>query len=118
LRELLREAIGISDGPTVIRYPKATLGPDIPAVGKVGQCDVLRDDPAAIGLLVAVGALADPCLIAADELAGHNVPVAVVNPRWIAPVDPPTFTSSPGTSCRCRRRLRRGPRQPGQQQAL
>jgi 1-deoxy-D-xylulose-5-phosphate synthase len=88
LRELLREAIGISDGPTVIRYPKATLGPDIPAVGRIGQCDVLRDDPAAIGLLVAVGALAGPCLTAAQELAAHNVPVTVVNPRWIAPVDP------------------------------
>lgn len=88
LRELLREAINISDGPTVIRYPKATLGPDIPAVGRIGQCDVLRDTPAAIGLLVAVGALAGPCLIAAQELAAHNVPVTVVNPRWIAPVDP------------------------------
>jgi 1-deoxy-D-xylulose-5-phosphate synthase len=88
LRELLREAISISDGPTVIRYPKATLGPDIPAVSRIGQCDVLRDDPAAIGLIVAVGALASPCLIAAQELAAHNVPVTVINPRWIAPVDP------------------------------
>ncbi|MBV9061123.1 MAG: 1-deoxy-D-xylulose-5-phosphate synthase [Pseudonocardiales bacterium] len=88
LRELLREAIGISDGPTVIRYPKSTTGPDIPAVGRIGQCDVLRNDPAAIGLLVAVGALAGPCLTAAQELAAHNVPVTVVNPRWIAPVDP------------------------------
>jgi 1-deoxy-D-xylulose-5-phosphate synthase len=88
LRELLREAIGISDGPTVIRYPKAAIGADIPAVGRIGQCDVLRDDPGAIGLLVAVGALAGPCLTAAQELAAHNVPVTVVNPRWIAPVDP------------------------------
>jgi 1-deoxy-D-xylulose-5-phosphate synthase len=92
LRELLREAIGISDGPTVIRYPKATTGPDISAVGRIGQCDVLRDDPAAIGLLVAVGALAGPCLTAAQELAAHNVPVTVVNPRWIAPVDPALLT--------------------------
>jgi 1-deoxy-D-xylulose-5-phosphate synthase len=92
LRELLREAIGISDGPTVIRYPKATLGPDVPAVGRIGQCDVLRSDPAAIGLLVAVGALASPCLTAADELAAHNVPVTVVSPRWIAPVDPALLT--------------------------
>ena len=92
LRELLREAIAISDGPTVIRYPKATLGPDIPAMSRIGQCDVLRNDPAAIGLLVAVGALAGPCLTAADELAAHNVPVTVVNPRWIAPVDPALLT--------------------------
>jgi 1-deoxy-D-xylulose-5-phosphate synthase len=60
LRELLREAISISDSPTVVRFPKATLGPDIPAFGRIGQCDVLRNDPAAIGLLVAVGALAGP----------------------------------------------------------
>ena len=87
LRELLREAAGISDGPTVIRYPKATLGPDIPAIGKIGQGDVLRNDAAALGLLVTVGAQAGPCLTAAHELAAHNVPVTVVNPRWIAPVN-------------------------------
>jgi 1-deoxy-D-xylulose-5-phosphate synthase len=92
LRELLREAIDITDGPTVIRYPKAPLGPDIPAVGRIGQCDVLRDDPAAIGLLVGVGALAGPCLTAAEELTAHNVPVTVINPRWIAPVDPALLT--------------------------
>ncbi|MGH3882998.1 MAG: 1-deoxy-D-xylulose-5-phosphate synthase [Pseudonocardiaceae bacterium] len=88
LRELLREAVDTADGPTVIRYPKATAGPDIPAIGRVGQCDILRDDPAAVGLLVAVGSLAGPCLAAADELAAHDVPVTVIDPRWIAPLDP------------------------------
>ncbi|MGQ0715827.1 MAG: 1-deoxy-D-xylulose-5-phosphate synthase [Pseudonocardiales bacterium] len=88
LRELLREAVDIADGPTVIRYPKATAGPDIPAIGRIGQCDILRDDPAALGLLVAVGSLAGPCLAAADELAAHDVPVTVIDPRWIAPLDP------------------------------
>ena len=92
LRGLLREAIAISDGPTVIRYPKATAGPDIPALSRIGQCDVLRDDPKAVGLLVAVGALAGPCLTAAQELAAHNVPVTVVDPRWIAPLDPALLT--------------------------
>ncbi len=88
LRELLREAVNVADGPTVLRYPKATAGPDIPAIGRIGECDVLRDDPAAVGLLVAVGALAGHCLAAADELAAHDVPVTVVDPRWIAPLDP------------------------------
>jgi 1-deoxy-D-xylulose-5-phosphate synthase len=87
LRELLREAVDVADGPTVIRYPKATAGPDIAAIGRIGHCDILRDDPAAVGLLVAVGALADPCLAAAEELAAHDVPVRVVDPRWIAPLD-------------------------------
>ena len=92
LRELLREALDITDGPTAIRYPKATAGPDIPATGRIGQYDILRDDPAAKGLLIAVGTLAGPCLAAADELATHGVPVTVVDPRWIAPLDPALLT--------------------------
>jgi 1-deoxy-D-xylulose-5-phosphate synthase len=88
LRELLREAVNVADGPTVIRYPKATVGPDIPAVGRFGHCDILRDDPAAVGLLIAVGPMAQPCLAAAEELAVHGVPVTVIDPRWIAPLDP------------------------------
>ncbi|HKR48382.1 MAG TPA: 1-deoxy-D-xylulose-5-phosphate synthase [Pseudonocardiaceae bacterium] len=87
LRELLREALDVTDGPTVIRYPKAVVGPDIPALRRIGHCDILRHDPAAVGLLVAVGALAGACLAAADELATHNVPVTVIDPRWIAPLD-------------------------------
>lgn len=92
LRKLLREAVTVTDGPTAIRYPKATLGPDIPAVGRIGHADVLRDDPSAMGLLIGVGALAEPCLAAADELAAHDVSVSVVDPRWIAPLDPELLT--------------------------
>ncbi|MGH3535156.1 MAG: 1-deoxy-D-xylulose-5-phosphate synthase [Pseudonocardiaceae bacterium] len=88
LRELLREAVDVADGPTVIRYPKATAGPDIPATGRIGQYDILRDDPAAVGLLIAVGPMAQPCLAAAKELTVHGVPVTVIDPRWIAPLDP------------------------------
>jgi 1-deoxy-D-xylulose-5-phosphate synthase len=54
----------------------------------VGNCDVLRKSPGAQVLLVAVGALAEACLQAAGELAAVNVPVTVVDPRWIAPLDP------------------------------
>jgi 1-deoxy-D-xylulose-5-phosphate synthase len=88
LRELLREAVAVSDGPTVLRYPKCAAGPDIPAVRRVGHTDVLRDDPAARVLLIAVGPLTGACLAAADELEGHGVPVTVVDPRWTAPLDP------------------------------
>jgi 1-deoxy-D-xylulose-5-phosphate synthase len=88
LRGLLREALEVTDGPTVIRYPKAIVGPDIPAVGQIGHGELLRNDPAAVGLLVGAGALATPCLAAADELAAHDVPVSVIDPRWLAPLDP------------------------------
>jgi 1-deoxy-D-xylulose-5-phosphate synthase len=88
LRELLREAVDVADGPTAIRYPKAAAGPDLPALRRTGRCDVLREDPAARVLLVAVGPLAAPCLAAAADLAAQGVPVTVVDPRWIAPLDP------------------------------
>ncbi|MET0237798.1 MAG: 1-deoxy-D-xylulose-5-phosphate synthase [Kibdelosporangium sp.] len=88
LRELLREAVDVHDGPTVVRYPKATASRDIPAVRRTGHCDVLRENPGAQVLLVAVGPLAGACLQAADELAALDVPVTVVDPRWIAPLDP------------------------------
>ncbi len=71
-----------------MRYPKASVGADIPAVRRVGHFDVLRSDPDAEVLLVAVGPLAGPCLAAAEELAAHDVRVTVVDPRWIAPLDP------------------------------
>ncbi|MEU5693022.1 1-deoxy-D-xylulose-5-phosphate synthase [Actinosynnema sp. NPDC020468] len=88
LRELLNEAVEVTDGPTAIRYPKAAAGPDVPAVRRVGRHDVLREEPDAVGLLVAVGPLAGACVEAAEELAAQGVPVSVVDPRWIAPLDP------------------------------
>ncbi|MGC7101088.1 1-deoxy-D-xylulose-5-phosphate synthase [Amycolatopsis lurida] len=88
LREMLREAVDVGDGPTAIRYPKGTVGPDVPAFGRIGRYDVLRAAADAVVLLVAVGPLAGECLAAADELAAHGVPVTVVDPRWVAPVDP------------------------------
>jgi 1-deoxy-D-xylulose-5-phosphate synthase len=88
LRELLRAAVSVPDAPTVVRYPKASVGPDIPAVRRAGGCDILREHPDAEVLLVAVGPLAGACLAAADELATHDVPVTVVDPQWTAPLDP------------------------------
>ncbi|MDA0566451.1 1-deoxy-D-xylulose-5-phosphate synthase [Streptomonospora sp. S1-112] len=86
LRELLREAVGTADGPTALRYPKAAAGPDIPTVRRAGGCDVLREDPSARVLLVAVGPMAQPCLEAAADLAAGGVPTDVVDPRWCAPL--------------------------------
>ncbi len=87
LRELLREAVEISDGPSVIRYPKSKVGPDIPALRRAGQCDILLEDEGAQVLLIGVGPMAAPCLTAAEELAQHDVAVTVIDPRWTAPLD-------------------------------
>jgi 1-deoxy-D-xylulose-5-phosphate synthase len=42
LRELLREAVAVTDGPTAVRFPKGAVGDDVPAVDRVGPLDVLR----------------------------------------------------------------------------
>jgi 1-deoxy-D-xylulose-5-phosphate synthase len=100
LRLSLREATGIADSPTAIRFPKGQVGDDILAIGRRGGVDILRcsDGNADSGdvLLIAVGAMAGPCLAAAEQLAGHGVSATVVDPRWVKPVDPALFALAAG----------------------
>ncbi len=87
LRELLREALDVDDAPTVVRFPKGTVGSDIPAIDRVGEVDVLRRTGEDDVLLIAVGAMAPICLEVADRLADQGVGVTIVDPRWVKPVD-------------------------------
>jgi 1-deoxy-D-xylulose-5-phosphate synthase len=84
LRAALWEAVGVADAPTVVRYPKATVGDPVPAVGRVGGVDVLVRGERPDVLLVAVGALASAGVAAARTRPG----VTVVDPRWPVPVPP------------------------------
>jgi 1-deoxy-D-xylulose-5-phosphate synthase len=86
LREELREALDVDDAPTVLRFPKGAVGPDLPAVERVGGVDVLRRDESATVLLVSVGSFASLCLEVADRLADQGIGVTVVDPRWVSPV--------------------------------
>ncbi|MBB2911798.1 1-deoxy-D-xylulose-5-phosphate synthase [Streptosporangium becharense] len=86
LRELLAEAVRVDDGPTVVRYPKGPVGPEIEAVGRLGEMDVLRaGDPDV--LLVAVGPMAEICMDAAGLLDAQGISATVVDPRWVKPLD-------------------------------
>jgi 1-deoxy-D-xylulose-5-phosphate synthase len=90
LRELLREAVAVDDGPTVVRFPKESAGAAIEAAARIDGLDVLHRSaglPLDV-LLIAAGVMAGPCAEAARALSGHGVGVTVVDPRWILPVHP------------------------------
>ncbi|MFL6139982.1 MAG: 1-deoxy-D-xylulose-5-phosphate synthase [Frankiaceae bacterium] len=88
LRTLLREAVAVTDGPSVVRYPKAKIGDDIPAIGQVGTMDVLRRDEAGDVLVLTFGAMAETALQVADRVSAQGIGVTVVDPRWAKPLDP------------------------------
>ncbi|RSR95376.1 1-deoxy-D-xylulose-5-phosphate synthase [Streptomyces sp. WAC00469] len=88
LRAQLREAVAVDDAPTLVRFPKETVGPDVPAVGRVGGMDVLHRAKRPEVLLVAVGVMAPVCLQAAGLLEARGLGCTVVDPRWVKPVDP------------------------------
>ncbi|MEV6751414.1 1-deoxy-D-xylulose-5-phosphate synthase [Streptomyces sp. NPDC051214] len=87
LRAQLREAVAVDDAPTLLRFPKESVGPAIPAVDRIGGMDVLSLDADADVLLVAVGVMAPVCLQAAELLRERGLTCTVVDPRWVKPVD-------------------------------
>jgi 1-deoxy-D-xylulose-5-phosphate synthase len=92
LRAELREALEVDDAPTVVRYPKAEVGPPIEAEERIGGVDVLLRTQSSGRmpevLLVAVGTMASACLDAAALLTADGLGTTVVDPRWVKPVDP------------------------------
>ncbi|WP_034273965.1 1-deoxy-D-xylulose-5-phosphate synthase N-terminal domain-containing protein [Haloechinothrix halophila] len=87
LREMLRQAIERDTGPTVLRHPPGPAPLDVPAARRVGPCDVLREAADPDVVLLAPGALAQPCLAAAESLALREVSATVLDPRWSVPAD-------------------------------
>jgi len=86
LRETLREALDISDAPSLIRFPKGPVGPDIPAFERRDGIDVLYRGESADVLLVSVGAMAKICVEAASQAYREGVGVTVIDPRWVKPL--------------------------------
>ena len=93
IAELLGEAVEVSDGPTVLRFPKGTVGAEVEAVGSLGRMDVLYRPGGEAGpdahdvLLIGAGPMAGVCVEAAGRLADQGIGVTVVDPRWVKPVD-------------------------------
>jgi 1-deoxy-D-xylulose-5-phosphate synthase len=87
LREQLAEAVGVSDAPTIVRFPKGALPEPVPALERVGRCDVLHRHGEPDVLVLAVGPMATLCLEVAGRLNDQGIGVTVVDPRWVIPVD-------------------------------
>jgi len=88
--ELLGEAVAVTDGPTVVRWPKGTVGAEAEAVGKLGRMDILATPAEGSGrdvLLLGAGPMAVTCVEVANRLKDHGIGVTVVDPRWVKPVD-------------------------------
>ncbi len=88
LRHMLRTAIE-HPGPAALRYPRGAgfgvpLDPDVKSL-PIGEAELLRDGDHV--LLVAIGTLAHPALEAAGELAAQGISAAVLNARFVKPVD-------------------------------
>ncbi|PBC53155.1 1-deoxy-D-xylulose-5-phosphate synthase [Rhodococcus sp. ACS1] len=88
LREELSEALAVDDGPTALRFPKGTVGDDVPAVSRLdGVVDILRAPSGRNDvLIVSVGAFAGLALAAAERLEQQGISATVVDPRWVLPV--------------------------------
>ena len=86
LRETLREAVDISDAPSLIRFPKGAINPNIPAFERRDGIDVLYRGESADILLVSVGAFASIAVESAAQAYREGVGVTVIDPRWVKPL--------------------------------
>ena len=87
LREELGEAVAVSDGPTVVRFPKGSVGEEIRAVRRLDDgVDVLVEHERKDVLIVTVGPMAKTGLEVAERLAAQGIGSTVIDPRWAVPV--------------------------------
>ena len=86
LKELLREAVEISDAPSMVRFPKGAVQEDIPAFERRDGIDVLYRGESADVLMISVGAMAAIAVEAASSAYREGVGVTVIDPRWVKPL--------------------------------
>jgi 1-deoxy-D-xylulose-5-phosphate synthase len=93
LREELREAIAIDDAPTVLRFPKGSVAPELEALRRTKDgVDVLAEAAHKDVLIVAVGPMAHLALEVRERLADQGIGATVIDPRWVVPVAPSIIT--------------------------
>ena len=87
LREVLREAVAVGDAPTVVRFPKGGVSPELPAIERLADgVDVLARSEAQDVLIVGIGPMAHTAMDVAQRLRDQGIGATVIDPRWAIPV--------------------------------
>ena len=81
------------EGPIAIRYPRGAGTGAVPRTAprllEIGKAEVLRHGPDVA--LFGLGNFCEVAIETADILARHGIKAAVINPRWIKPLDAGTL---------------------------
>jgi 1-deoxy-D-xylulose-5-phosphate synthase len=90
LLALLRLGVSLSDGPFSIRWPRASVPTEVPALAEIPEVihptwEILREGTDVA--ILAVGPMVGSSLKAAEDLAKEGVSVTVVNCRFLKPYD-------------------------------
>ena len=93
LRELLAESVAISDSPSLIRFPKGAIAPELPAFERRDGIDFLYRGESPDILLISIGAMAHLAVEAAAHAYREGVGVTVIDPRWVKPLPIETLAS-------------------------
>ena len=89
LQHALKTALAYQDGPIAFRYPRGTgVGvkmEEMPKAFPIGRGELVREGDDI--LIVAVGNRVHPALAAAKTLEENGISVAVINARFVKPLD-------------------------------
>jgi 1-deoxy-D-xylulose-5-phosphate synthase len=92
MRQAFRDALDVSDAPTVVRYPKGAVGEPLPAQRSVGGIDVLAEyGGSADGIrpdviVFGIGSMAATAIEVAGKLAADGRHVIAASATWVRPV--------------------------------
>ncbi|MFV0634675.1 1-deoxy-D-xylulose-5-phosphate synthase [Demequina sp.] len=87
LRRAFREAVDVSDAPTVVRYPKGPVGEDLVAVESHQDIDVLArhgDQPRVV--VFGLGSMAATAIDTAEKISAEGVETLAATATWVHPV--------------------------------
>ena len=90
LEKMLEFAVK-SDRPCAIRYPKSQIANRKSQIARIelGKAEILREGVDVA--ILALGAMVEPSLDAADRLKAENIDACVVNARFVKPLDKELF---------------------------